>query len=112
MEITMRRSNRQANAGADMSGIPALPFALGFVALICVTIAGFVSTCKGDQRNPADYGYAEALDHAQSHISPDGNIAAATCPAASTSGVARSTARETMISQIGFGSGGLLTTGR
>jgi hypothetical protein len=109
----MGRSNRHANAGADISGIPAISFALGFVALICVTVVGFVSTSKGDQRNLTDYGYSEALDDPQSHGSPD-SMKAGTCPAASAETLdgASSPARETMSSQIGLGSGRLLTTGR
>jgi hypothetical protein len=103
----MRCSSPHANSGADKSGIPAISFALGFVALICATVVGYEFTSKGDQRNLTDYGYAEELDDPQAHSSPAG-IAAATCPAGSAalSGPlldgARGTAGET-ISQMGLG---------
>jgi hypothetical protein len=112
----MRCSSPHANSGADKSGIPAISFALGFVALICATVVGYEFTSKGDQRNLTDYGYAEGLDDPQAHSSPAGTVAA-TCPAASPalSGQlvdgAPGTAGET-ISQMGTGSSGLLTTAR
>ena len=81
-EIAIQCSNPHANSGADKSGIPAVSFALGFVALICATVVGYEFTSKGDQRNLTDYGYVEELDDPQAHRSPAG-IAAATCPAAS-----------------------------
>jgi hypothetical protein len=74
----MRCSNCHNNAAADISGIPAKTFALGFAALICATV-GFESKSKGDHRSLAEYGYAEALGDVESHGSPD-SLAASTCP--------------------------------
>jgi hypothetical protein len=112
----MRCSNPHADSGADKSGIPAISFALGFVALMCATVVGYEFTSKGDKGNLTDYGYPEELDDPQAHSSPAG-IVARTCPAASAalSGQrvdgACGTAGET-ISQMGTGSSGLFTTAR
>jgi hypothetical protein len=74
-EITMRCPNCHDNAAADISGIHARTFALGFAALI----ARRESTSKGDHRSFAEYGYAEALEDVESHGSPD-SLVGSTCP--------------------------------
>lgn len=113
----MRCSNRHADAAGDMSGFPRKSFAVGFAAVICMTIVGFESTSGGDQRDFAEYGYAEALEEPHSHSSPN-DLATETCNAARVAtseqfvAEVHGAAGETTVSQIRGGSAGIFTMAR
>ena len=51
------RNSRSSSVAAESSEMPAGLLALGFLALICGTVAGFESTMR--MPNAGDYGYAE-----------------------------------------------------
>ncbi len=52
-----RYRNSRSSSVAESSEMPAGLLALGFLALICMTVAGFESTMR--MPNAGDYGYAE-----------------------------------------------------